>query len=200
MLTNFQITDLAKRMDIPLEGVFFKCQLKDMKLKFNKSYIINLEDEYDEDGNRNDGSHYTCFQYNKYPNGDHKVIYFDSYGVVAPEEVLKFCNVKEIPHNTKDIQSLMNDACGWYCLAFLHFINSWKQRSGDLYEDCEHFTSLFYDLNVERDFKFNEYVLKMFFKSPNDTRPHTVADVGFTFKPDNENVAAGIADVNTITK
>ena len=199
MLTNFQIKDLAQRMKIPLAGVFFKSQLKDMKLQFNKSYIINLEDEYDENGDRNDGSHYTCFQYNKYPDGD-KVIYFDSYGVCPPEEVLKFCNVKAIPYNTKDIQSLMNDACGWYCLAFLHFINSWDQRTGDLYEDCEHFTSLFYDLNVERDYKFNEWVLKAFFKSPEDKRPHTVANVGFTFIPDGENVAKGVADVNTITK
>jgi hypothetical protein len=52
-LTNTELISLAKRMDIPLEAVVFKSQLKDMKLKYNRSYIINLEDEfdYDEEGN-----------------------------------------------------------------------------------------------------------------------------------------------------
>lgn len=200
MLNNHQLTDLAQRMRIPLEGVFFKSQLKDMKLQFNKSYIINLEDEYGSDGEENLGSHYTTFQYNKYPDGEHKVVYFDSFGVDAPIEVLEFCKVKAIPHNTKDIQSLMNEACGWFCLAFLHFINSWEGRSKDLYEDCEHFTSLFHDLNVEKDHKFNEWVLKMFFKSPDDKTPHSLADVGFKFIPEGTNVAEGIAEVSTITE
>jgi hypothetical protein len=193
MLTNFQIINLAKKMNVPLVGVYFKSELKNMTLKPNKSYIINLDDEFDEDGQRNEGTHYTCFQYNKYSGGD-KVIYFDSYGVCPPQEVLNFCKVKEIPYNTKDIQSLMNEACGWYCLAFLHFINAFEKRTNDLYEDCEWFTSLFYDLNVEKDYKFNEWILKMFFKSPNDKSAHTVANVGFTF------VADGIANVDTITK
>lgn len=202
MLTNYQLRDLAKKMRIPLEGVYFKSQLKDMKLKPNRSYIINLEDEYDSEGERNEGSHYTAFQYNKYDDGD-KVIYFDSYGACAPDEVSAFCKVKEIPHNTKDIQSLMCDACGWYCLAFLHYINAWEGRTKDLYEDCEGFTDLFLDLNKDTDAKYNEWVLKLFFKSPDDKRRPTVEDVGFKFIPTpDENaggsVADGIADINSI--
>ena len=200
MLTNYQIIDLAQRMRIPLEGVFFKSQLQDMKLQFNKSYIINLEDEYDSDGQENMGSHYTTFQYNKYPDGEHKVIYFDSFGANAPKEVLEFCKVKAIPHNTKDIQSLMNEACGWFCLGFLHFINAWEGRSKDLYYDCEWFSSLFHDLNIEKDYKYNEWVLKSFFRSPDDKSPLSVADVGFKFIPEGTNVAEGIADVSTITE
>ena len=44
MLSNIQVEDLAKRMGIRLEGVYFKSQLKEMKLKPNVAYIINLED------------------------------------------------------------------------------------------------------------------------------------------------------------
>ena len=54
----------------------------------------------------------------------------------------------ELPYNKKDIQSLMNNACGWYCCAYLHFINAFPQRSGDLYTDTEGFLSLFEDLNT----------------------------------------------------
>ena len=198
MLTTVQVESLAKRMKVPLEGVFFKSQLKEMKMKPNRSYIINLEDEFDEDGNRNDGSHYTCFQYNKYPKGDDEYVYFDSYGVCPPCEVLEFCGLKKIPYSEIDVQSLMNDACGWYCLAFLHFINAWEGRSKSLYHDCEHFTSLFNDLNKTNDWKYNEWMLKQFFKNPHDNKPMSMEDIGFKFIPEGTNVAKGIADVKTI--
>jgi len=198
MLTNTQAEDLAKRMKVPLEGVYFKSQLKELKMKPNRSYIINLEDEFDEEGNRNEGSHYTCFQYNKYPNGDDEYVYFDSYGVVPPCEVLEFCGVKHMPYSEVDIQSLMCDACGWYCLAFLHFINAWEGRSKNLYYDCEHFTSLFNDLNKSNDWKMNEFILKQFFRSPHDKTEMKMEDIGFKMVPKSENVAKGIADVDSI--
>jgi hypothetical protein len=167
MLTNNEIEDLAGKMKIPLEYVGFKSNLP-KKIKTNKAYIINLDDEYDKGtGMKNGGSHWTCFQVMEYPNGKKEGIYFDSYGAPAPEIVNQ--RIKEIfktklPHNTKDIQSLMNEACGWYCLAFLHFINAYSQRSKSLYWDTEAFLGLFEDLNKSIDFKKNEYILKMFFQ------------------------------------
>lgn len=199
MLSNIQVKDLAKRMGIRLEGVYFKSQLKEMKLKHNVGYIINLEDQYDEDGNPNDGSHYTCFLYNKYPKKDcrDEYAYFDSYGVAPPDEVLEFCGVKEMPYNLIDVQSLMNNACGWFCLAFLYYINVFPQRTMNFYRDCSHFTSLFNDLNSTNDWKYNEWLLKQFFKSPN-SKPTTLESLGFRFIPNGTNVASGIADVNSI--
>ena len=82
-LSNIQIEDLAKKMKVPLVFCDFKSALEDTKLEYNKSYIINMEDEFDpETGERNDGSHYTCFQVNKYPNGKKQGIYFDSFGCI----------------------------------------------------------------------------------------------------------------------
>ena len=43
MLTDIQVKELAGKLSIPLEAVCFKSTLKDMKLKYNRSYIINLE-------------------------------------------------------------------------------------------------------------------------------------------------------------
>lgn len=170
MLTNTQIQELAPRMKVPLEYVGFKSELP-KKLKTNKSYIINLDDEVDKaSGILSGGTHWTCFQIMEYPNGKKEGIYFDSYGVGPPEIVKKLVsdNFKiGLPYNTKDIQSLMNEACGWYCLAFLHFINVYPQRSKNLYWDTEGFLELFEDLNKSIDFKKNEYILKMFFQPEN---------------------------------
>ena len=44
-LTNTQLNDLAKRMGFKLEAVVFKSELKDMKLKHNVGYVVNLEDD-----------------------------------------------------------------------------------------------------------------------------------------------------------
>lgn len=199
MLTNVQVKDLATRMGLKLEAVCFKSELKEMKLKPNMCYIINLQDEYDENGEPNEGSHYTCFLYNKYPKSDcpDQCVYFDSYGVAPPQEVLDFCNVKEMPYNLIDVQSLMADCCGFFCLAFLYYINRFEGRTLDLYTDCEHFTSLFKDLNVSNDWKHNEAVLKMFFR--NGAQETTLESLGFKFIPNGTNIASGIADVNSIT-
>lgn len=167
MLTNTQIEKLAERMHVPLEYVGFKSNIP-KKLKTNRAYIINLDDERDKGtGVKNGGSHWTCFQIMEYPNGKKEGIYFDSYSAPPPEIVKQRVmeNFKmKIPYNTKDIQSLMNEACGWFCLAFLHFINVYQHRSKQLYWDVEAFLSLFEDLNKSIDFKKNEYILKMFFQ------------------------------------
>lgn len=163
-LTDTQIYDLAKRMDVPLVFCNFKDRLKKMKLKFNKSYIINMEDEFDKDGERNEGSHYTCFQANQYPNGKREYLYFDSFGAEPPKEVCDFLGGTPA-HNEKDIQSLMSGACGWFCLAFLHYINVGQGRTGDLYTDANDFIDLFDDLNKETNHMKNEFILKHFFQA-----------------------------------
>jgi len=179
MLTNDQIDDLAGRMKIPIAYVGFKSNLP-KKIKPNKAYIINLDDEYDRGtGMRNGGSHWTCFQVMEYPNGKKEGIYFDSYGAPPPEivnERMMDSFKMKLPYNTKDIQSLMNDACGWYCLAFLHFINAFPQRSKQLYWDTEAFLDMFEDLNKSIDWKKNEYILKMFFQ-PEDPSKRKAIEV-----------------------
>jgi hypothetical protein len=179
MLTDTQIVGLAKRMNVPLVFCDFKDKLKG-KLQYNKSYIINMENEFDSDGRRNTGSHYTCFQVNKYPNGKTEGVYFDSFGQPPPQAVEKFVGGK-LPHQNKDVQSLMNSACGWYCLAFLHYINSAECRSKHLYTDCQDFTDLFDDLNTSCDHLKNEWVLKHFFRSA-DPDKRTPVEVGGEFK------------------
>ena len=87
-LTNFQLEELAEKMNFPLEGCYFKDEVPD-KLEYNKCYIVNLENELDENGEPNSGSHWTCFQINKYKSGVKEGIYFDPFGVIYSEKVGK---------------------------------------------------------------------------------------------------------------
>jgi hypothetical protein len=176
MLTDGQIEELASRMGIPLVFCGFKNELPN-KLQTNKSYIINMENDMDIDGKINGGSHWTCFQVVEYPNHKKEAIYFDSFGIGAPELIKK--KVKSnfgvsIPHTNKDVQSLMSDACGYYCLAFLHFINECPLRSRYLYDDVNTFMDLFDDLNSSVDWKKNEYILKHFFQSKDPIKRRAV--------------------------
>jgi len=167
MLTDSQINDLSSRMKIPLEGCYFKDDIP-TPLKFNKVYILNLQDSEDDEGNQNDGTHWTLLYIRQTPKNQLQPIFFDPYGCPPSENIKniveKQCN-KKLPYTTKDIQSLMNNACGFYCLALGHFICASKYRSNDLYTDVDTFMDMFDDLNHSVDWKKNEYILKHFFLS-----------------------------------
>ena len=127
MLSNVQVEELCRKMSIPLHGVYFKSQLKDLgKIEYGKSYIINLESEVGEDGEPNIGSHFTCFQANKLPTGKIQSLYFDSYGTKYPDEVEDFIGIP-IGYTSVDLQSLVADTCGYWVCAYLYFINSYPQ-------------------------------------------------------------------------
>jgi len=169
MLTDQQLFDLADAMEYKLERVCFKDELCEKPLKFNVGYIINLEDSMDKEGNDNQGTHWVALQVNKYPSNLIEPIYFDSYGAPPAEAIKKFVEKgigkSYLPYTDSDIQALMNSACGWYCSAFLYWINKFDGRSQDLYSDTEAFIELFDDLNKSNNFKKNEFILKHFFRS-----------------------------------
>ena len=181
-LTDLEIRELAKRMNVPLADVCFKDEIE-APLEFNQCYILNMDDAVDQNGDLSPGTHWVFLQINKTPKGQIEPIYFDSYGVGPPEHVKKV--VKEttklqgLPHTNKDIQSLMNNACGYYCLALGHFLNASTYRSNNLYNDVDTFMDMFDDLNKSVDFKKNEYILKHFFRSsdPNKRKPIDVDDI-----------------------
>ena len=183
MLTDTQLEELSRKMDFPLVGVFFKDELP-RKMEFNKGYIINLDDSVDENGDENEGTHWTCLQVNEYPTGVIEPIFFDPYGAPPSESIKKFVldnTGKKLPYTEKDVQSLMNNACGYYCAAFLHYINSWEHRTKDLYTDAEMFLNYFEDLNKSIDWKKNEYILKLFFQS---TDPKLRKEINVISHPD----------------
>ena len=168
-LSNQQLYHLSKKMGYTITDIIFKDELLFMKPEYNKQhyccYIINMEDEFDENGKPNDGSHWVALYIKKLPDGKIEPIYFDSYGVAPPKSVTDFVGSPHIPFNTKDVQGLLSDICGWFCLAFLYMLTSFPDRSGDVYTDAGNFLELFEDMNKVVDMHKNEWILKHFFQN-----------------------------------
>jgi hypothetical protein len=164
-LTNIEIESLAKKMNIPLVGVYYKDELIFEKPKPNSCYIVNLESEYDDQGRRNSGSHWTCLLCKETKNGTNQFLWFDSYGCPAPIEIQKFVGVQQIPYNTKDVQGLLSSVCGYFCLALSHFVFSSEHHTGDFYSDVNNFIDLFQNMNETIDMYVNEGILRAFFQS-----------------------------------
>jgi len=160
MLSNFDIDELVTKMNIPnFKGCFYKDKLK--KIQPNSSYIINLNSELDENNNRNGGSHWTCLV----TDDMKRSLYFDSYGENAPNEIrnLLKSNQYKIGHTSKNIQSLMSNLCGFFCLAFIYFLSISKYRTGNIINDASIFLDLFEDLDKIDDVYKNEFILSLFF-------------------------------------
>jgi len=170
MLSNFEIANLAKKMKLPLERICFKNELAYEPLKYNVGYIINSQDDVDEEsGEENGGMHWTALYVAKLKNGRIEPLFFDPFGAPSPEDVKKYVAPHYLPYLTKDIQSLMADCCGFFCLAFLYFVSvSPIGRTGNLYQDGETFIDLFEDLNKSNDWKKNEWILSQFFQAKDE--------------------------------
>ena len=132
-LSDDEIRYIMKGYKLSLNGIYIKDRLPS-RLS-NGNYIINL----------NGTSHWVALIKNSY-----NYYYFDSFGCVPPLDVQNKIEPYYI-YNHKDIQDLDSSSCGWYCVAFLRFMN----QHGDKEKLYESFLNLF-----TNDTKANEAVLK----------------------------------------
>ena len=106
-LSNFELEDAAKKLKIPyFRGVFLLDTLP-KKTNNKECGIVN----FDKSGGP--GTHWVAW----YKNGEHK-IYFDSYGVQPPTEVINYLG-KSIYYNTDQVQPPGQVFCGHLCLYVL---------------------------------------------------------------------------------
>jgi len=168
MLSNHDIDELVIKMGISnFKGCFYKDKLK--LIQPNSSYIINLNSEMDAHGNRNSGSHWCCLV----TDDMKQCIYFDSYGEREPVEIrnLLKCKQYKIGHTSKNIQSLMSNLCGFFCLSFIYFLTVSKIRTKNIINDASIYLDLYEDLDKVDDVYKNEFVLSLFFT---DTKSKTL--------------------------
>ena len=147
MLTNFDLEKIAKNYDVKLIGIYSKNELDKLPIE-DGNYIINLDD--------NIGSHWTALNKNK-----NKGICFDSFGCVPPQNVISFVKQKpniKFGYNNFIIQDLESEKCGFYCIAFLLFLN--RSKNKDIYKATNDFIQLFKDNTLENDEILKKYLLK----------------------------------------
>ena len=132
-LSDDEIRHVMSGYEIPLNGIYIKNQLP-ARLT-NGNYIINL----------NGTSHWVALVKNSY-----NYYYFDSFGCVPPLEVQNKIEPYYI-YNQRDIQDLDSSSCGWYCIAYLRFMNK-KEDKEKLFHT---FINLF-----SKDTRANEAILK----------------------------------------
>lgn len=145
-LTDVQIKEIASKNGLDIE---IYCRDTIPRTKSEKWSILNL------DKSSGDGTHWTA-----YKNGTNK-IYFDSMGVVPPQELDDIFEDDYI-YNTTQIQDLNSTACGWYCLAFICFMCLPRGVSPkDESKQFKRFISLFNRVTC-----FNDYILRQIIPSP----------------------------------
>lgn len=114
-------------------GTFPHNLVKAIPSNRNTSQVINLHHSHQE------GSHFVClFNDIKSPY----VYYFDSYGIY-PSDIIQDVirkTGKKIMYNSKTIQSVKSNRCGFYCylfiemmsknIAYLEFIKIFRNKGG----------------------------------------------------------------------
>jgi len=133
MLSNIDLENMAEKDGLDLIGVFSKDQLPTERRV--GSYIVNMQD-FDQGC----GSHWLTFKI--FDNG--KAIYFDSFGVIFPEEVGEFLKMfKPIAWNNRHIQDIKSENCGRFCLAFIKYFNDFDTKKNDVFEAYDDFLNVF---------------------------------------------------------
>jgi len=80
---------------------------------------------------------------------------------VPPQNVISFVKQKpniKFGYNNFIIQDLESEKCGFYCIAFLLFLNQSKNK--DIYKATNDFIQLFKDNTLENDEILKKYLLK----------------------------------------
>jgi len=106
-LTNFELIEAAKKLNIPNFRGFFMRDALPKKPKRNECGILNLDDS----GGK--GTHYVGWVKNREDK-----LYFDSYGLPPPTELLKYLG-DPVYYNSERIQPDNEVFCGHLCLYVL---------------------------------------------------------------------------------
>ena len=144
MRTNFDLENEAYKYRLPLIGVFNKDQIP--RVLRNGFYIINLQDDFDSEGNDLMGSHWTVF----YIEGK-EAVYFDSFGMAPPIEVQNFLKpFLPYPYNTQIIQSMRSTVCGDYVMFFMRYMYMNQKQVKNVERRFKNFLGL-WDIDVSKN-------------------------------------------------
>ena len=147
MLSNFDIEEIANHYNLDVQ-IIMKDELKNMK-PINTNYIINLESS-----TMGNGTHWMALKI-QYKN----CVYCDSYCMLPPEEIISFCKriqKSHLSYNTKEIQDINAQTCGFFAMAFLIFLN--YNNNNNMYQKSSSFSNIF-----SANTKLNNKILQQFY-------------------------------------
>lgn len=121
MLTNYDLMKVAKKLGIPLIDILNKDNVPSQPQE--GGYIFNLQDDKDEHGNDNFGTHWVAVYIEK-----NRAAYFDSFGFPPPVQIHHLLQkFRPYVFTEKHIQNIRSGVCGWFCIYFLWFMVNHKQ-------------------------------------------------------------------------
>jgi hypothetical protein len=143
-LSNFDIIEICEKMKLPLNGIYFQDDLPDKPDK--GFYIINIQSK---DDSRN-GTHWTALYFDNKTN-----LYYDSFGFLAPQELQSII----IPYiyNDRNIQNIKTSSCGFYCIAFIKFLNNINDKE----KAFNMFLNLFDDDTTKNELILHDILYRM---------------------------------------
>lgn len=139
-LSDQDIVNISNQLQLKLNGVYMKDTLPS-RLQ-NGNYVINLDSS---DGT---GTHWCVCNVN---NSRDTICYFDSFGCVSPEEVMKIFKKKYtyVYYSDKIIQSTKSVVCGYYCIMFMLYFKQTEQQLKNPYDQIKSFHDMFQDNGIE---------------------------------------------------
>ena len=150
-LSNSDLISICIKLKLKLVGVYMKDELNNNVIQGN--YIINLQNH-----NEN-GSHWTAFIKDK-----NNIYYYDSFGVFPPQNEYDIFRKESdnIYYNTSDHQNIDSTSCGWFCIAFLYYMNTTK---GPMLNRMKKFDKKFNKKNTKyNEIDLKNYIDKIYFK------------------------------------
>lgn len=137
--SDTQLKEYTEKLGLPLNNILMRDEMNE--LKKDGFYIINL------DNSNGNGTHWTSLYFHPLNS-----CYFDSYGFVPPLEVEQ--KIKPYIYNDADIQDFNSEACGYYALAFIKFLNDKTNKEVAFKE----FLKLFKNNTKENDDILKKYL------------------------------------------
>jgi hypothetical protein len=145
MITNFDLEEIAKKHNIPLNKIFMK-DMPPMDIR-EGGYIINLQDKMSGQG----GSHWVGLYIGS--TKQKAIGYCDSFGFIPPQSVINWIKQSifrkyPIYYNKKEIQNINSGGCGIYSMFFIDFISS-HTNTTSIKKLVEKFGDIFSDDSLE---------------------------------------------------
>jgi hypothetical protein len=123
-ISNFDILTFMKQKKIPFNDVIMRDEFYNLPYG---NYIINL------DSSDNNGTHWVAYIYRKDTS-----LYFDSFGIIPPSEIIDYSKSNKILYNNFIIQEKYSVLCGWYCIDFINFMMKSKTLNKEAYKSFTH--------------------------------------------------------------